>query len=834
MAASGSPADPVEVAVLGIRHHGPGSARSLLSALADFAPDQVLIEGPADADPLVGWAASPSMQPPVAILAYAPLEPRRAAFWPFATFSPEWQALTWSLAHDVPVAFCDLPAAHTLAPDAVDPPSPDLLGPDLLPDQPDQPDSDGTEPGIAGEPGRRARQPRRVVRRDPLGALAAAAGYDDAERWWDDVVESRRDAPSPFPALLEAMAELRIALPETDPVEALTEARREAYMRKTIRAAVKSGRHRIAVVCGAWHAPVLTWPLPPATADNATLRGLAKTKITTTWVPWTHQRLSAASGYGAGIASPGWYHHLWSAPDQPVARWLTAVAGALRTRDLPVSSAAVIEAVRLSETLAGLRNRPLAGLTEVNDATLSVLCDGDETALRFVTDELVVGQATGHVDPGVPTVPLEADLLATCRRLRLKREAGVKLHDLDLRKPLDQQRSVLFHRLRVLDLGWARPAESEVESRGTFRETWQSSWRPELALTVIEAAVWGTTVLTAATAKLADTTEGGTLVELTAAVERALLAELPDGLDRLLATLAQRAALDADVLHLMDALPALARAHRYGDVRGTDTTALAAVADTMVVRICAGLTPAVTGLDAESARQMRQRMDRVHHAIGLLSADRDPSSLAEPEVGADRRDDWFAVLAGMLDRSDVPSEVAGRVVRVLFDAGRIADGPQRVHRALSYGTPAGDKAAWVDGFFADGALLLIHDLELRGLVDGWVAGLSDTEFTDVLPLVRRTFSTFSPPERRLIGERLAAARSGREVPAETSSYDLVLAAPALALVDLILGTDRAGADGNAASTSARPTAGSDDRPASGPGRAAFDAAADATTPGDAR
>ncbi len=797
MAGSGGSADPVEVAVLGIRHHGPGSARSLLAALADFAPDQVLIEGPADADPLVGWAASPAMQPPIAILAYAPLEPRRAAFWPFATFSPEWQALTWALAHDVPVGFCDLPAAHTLAPEAVDPPSPDLFSPDLPaagdPDGSDPVGSETGEPGTGG-PGTGG-QPRRTVRRDPLGALAAAAGYDDAERWWDDVVESRRDAPSPFPALLEAMAELRIALPETDPTEALTEARREAYMRKTIRAAVKSGHRRIAVVCGAWHAPVLTWPLPPASADTATLRGLPKTRITTTWVPWTHQRLSAASGYGAGIASPGWYHHLWSAPDQPVARWLTAVAGALRTRDLPVSSAAVIEAVRLSETLAGLRNRPLAGLTEVNDATLAVLCDGDQTALRFVTDELVVGQATGHVDPGVPTVPLEADLLATCRRLRLKREAGVKLHDLDLRKPLDQQRSVLFHRLRVLELGWASPAESDVESRGTFRETWQSSWRPELALTVIEAAVWGTTVLTAATAKLADTTEAGSLVQLTAAVERALLAELPDGLDRLLSTLAQRAALDADVVHLMEALPALARAHRYGDVRGTDTTALAAVADTLVVRICAGLTPAVTGLDVESAREMRQRMDRVHHAIGLLGADRDPGR-TEPEDappsrtrrgGVDRSEDWFDVLAGLLDRPDVPTEIGGRVVRVLFDAGRIADGPQRVHRALSYGTSAADKAAWVDGFFADGALLLVHDLELRGLVDSWVAGLTDAEFTDVLPLVRRTFSTFSPPERRVIGERLAAARSRREAPEEASSYDLVLAGPALALVDRILG-----------------------------------------------
>ena len=764
MAASAPP--DVEVAVLGIRHHGPGSARSLLAALADLGPDQVLIEGPADADALVGWAASPQMQPPVAILAYAPSEPRRAAFWPFASFSPEWQALTWSARQQVPVAFCDLPAAHTLAPDESGAAVPDLLS-DADDDAPDD---------DAGDPD----QPRRVVRRDPLATLAAAAGYDDAERWWDDVVESRLDGSSPFPALLEAMAELRGALPETDPREARSEARREAYMRKCIRAAVKAGRRRIAVVCGAWHAPVLTWPLPPASTDNATLRGLPKTKITTTWVPWTHQRLSYASGYGAGITSPGWYHHLWSAPDRPVARWLTRVAGALRTRDLPVSSAAVIEAVRLAETLASLRSRPLAGLAEVSDATLAVLCDGDETALRFVTDELVVGQATGQVDPGVPTVPLEADLNATCRRLRLKREAGVKLHDLDLRKPIDQQRSVLFHRLRVLELGWAAPAESEVSGRGTFRETWQSSWRPELALTLIEAAVWGTTVPTAATAKLADVTDGGSLVQLTSAVERALLAELPESLRRLLDALAQRAALDADVVHLMDALPALARAHRYGDVRGTDTSALAAVAGTMVVRVCAGLAPAVLGLDPEAAREMRQRLDRVHHAIGLLAAD----DSADTRL----RDEWLDTLAGLLDRSDVPAEITGRLVRVLFDAGRIADGPVRVHRALSYGATAADKAAWVDGFFADGALLLIHDVELRGLVDEWVAGLTDDEFTDVLPLVRRTFSTFTPPERRLIGERLAAARTRGPAPVGADSYDLELAAPALAVVDQILGS----------------------------------------------
>ena len=40
-----------------------------------------------------------------------------------------------------------------------------------------------------------------------FAALAAAAGSDDAERWWDGVVESRLDSSSPFPALVEPMAE---------------------------------------------------------------------------------------------------------------------------------------------------------------------------------------------------------------------------------------------------------------------------------------------------------------------------------------------------------------------------------------------------------------------------------------------------------------------------------------------------------------------------------------------------------------------------------------------------------------------------------------------------
>jgi Family of unknown function (DUF5682) len=754
---------PVEV--FGIRHHGPGSARSLVAALTDYQPDAVLIEGPADADSLLRWVLADEMAPPLALLGYAPDHPQTAAFWPYAVFSPEWQAMIYALQRGIDVGFCDLPAAAMLARwPRRQPPDDDLEKSDAVPSE-----------TLSGPP---------VEQQDPLAVLAAAAGYDDPERWWDDLVESRLDSSSPFPLITDAMAELRMIMDQGR--DADREARREAYMRQKIREALKRGRERVAVVCGAWHAPVLRWPLPPAAADVRTLRGAPRRKITLTWVPWTHQRLASATGYGAGVASPGWYHHLWITPDRPIVRWLAKVAQALRARDLPVSSAHVIEAVRLAETLASLRGRPLAGLAEVTEATRAVLCDGDELGVRYVTDHLVIGQALGSVNQAVPTVPLEADLARSCRTLRVRREAQLRFHDLDLRRPIDQARSQLFHRLRLLGLSWIAPAESSVQSQGTFRETWESRWESEYSVAIVEASVWGTTVESAATARVEKVIDEGSLVELTQAVERCLLADLPRALNRLLATLADKAALDADVVHLMDALPALARAQRYGDVRQTDTRALRKVSEVMVVRICAGLRQAVASLDEANAAAMRRRIDNVNAAIGLLSDSINDTEDSAPAGQLDLRARWLETLGTMIDRTDVHGLLLGRIVRLLLDAERLNDVPLRLHRALSAGVPAADKAAWVDGFFADGALLLIHDAELRSLLDGWVCQLDEAQFVDMLPLLRRTFGTFAAAERQTIAERIAvgAENIDRQRPEE---FDLELAAPALATVDLILG-----------------------------------------------
>ncbi|MFI8358604.1 DUF5682 family protein [Streptomyces sp. NPDC085612] len=708
--------------LLGVRHHGPGSARAVRAALDAARPAAVLIEGPPEGDGLLAFAADPGMRPPVALLAHAADDPGRAAFWPLAEFSPEWVAIRWALEAGVPVRFMDLPAAHSLA---------------AAP----QPEEDDTD----------------AVRVDPLAVLAETAGYDDPERWWEDVVEHRGTAGAAaeplraFEVLGEAMGVLREAYGDGGHRRDLV---REAYMRQRMRAARREFGDGYAVVCGAWHVPALRARTTVA-ADRALLSGLPRTKVETTWVPWTHRRLARSGGYGAGITSPGWYAHLFASADRPVERWLTTVAGLLREEGRPVSSAHVIEAVRLAETLAAMRGRPLPGLAETLEAVRAVMCDGSDVPLALIEDRLVVGDVLGEVPDGAPVVPLQRDLTRRQRSLRLKAEAQERELELDLRKDTDTAKSLLLHRLRLLGIGWGTPTASRG-STGTFRETWRLRWEPELSVRVAEAGIWGTTVLAAATAKAeADAAGAGELGEVTALAERCLLAGLSDALPAVLRALADLAALDTDVARLAEALPALARSLRYGDVRGTDASALGAVASGLAERICVALPPAcAAGLDTDAAAGLRGHVDGVHAAVGLL---------ANGDEGL--RERWSAVLRTLAGRDTVPGVIRGRAARLLRDDGRLeaAETARLMGLALSPAAPPADAAGWIEGFAggsSGGGTLLVHDEDLLRLIDTWLSGVPEQAFTDVLPLLRRTFGAYEPGVRRILGELVRRGPGG--------------------------------------------------------------------------
>lgn len=747
--------------MLGIRHHGPGSARSVASALDELSPDCVVIEGPPELDALVPLAAHPDLTPPVAGLVYAVESPRRAAFYPFAVFSPEWVALQWSVARGVQVRFADLPAVHMLAPD------PDGSEGDDVTERDDEED-----PERNGAP----RRARGAVPLDPIGELARVASYDDPERWWEDAIEHRRDSTlDRFAMLSEAMAAVRQKAPDDTEND-----RREAAMRRVLRAAQRAGCERVAMVCGAWHAPALeegSWATQ--TADNRLLAKLPRTKVAATWVPWTAGRLAMESGYGAGVRSPGWYRHLFTTPDEDVvAGWLVQVAQALREEALDAAPASVVEAARLADALAAVRGRPSVGLSELQDATRAVLTEGSDLPLALLDRKLVVGEELGRVPDETPMVPLAADLAKQQRSLRLKPSATSSVVQLDLRRDAGLARSVLLHRLRVLGIDWAEQVSTGATT-GTFKEAWHLEWRPELAVALVEASVYGNTVAAAAEASVREQAAEADIAALATLVEDCLVADLRSALSDVVGVLAARTARQHDTLTLLRTVEPLARTCRYGSVRGADTAGLAHVLETVVVRASLGLRAACQSLDDDGAEEIRSGIEGTQRGVALL----DDPALTGP---------WHAALVRLGAETAVHGSVSGRANRMLLDAGLLSsdEAARRLSRRLSVGADATAGAAWLDGFLTGEALLLLHDDELLAVVDEWLASIPEPVFDDMLPLLRRTFSRFETGERRQIGAHLRSIGRQRG-PVSPTEIDAERGRPAMELVARLLGLEAA-------------------------------------------
>ncbi|MBG8556244.1 DUF5682 family protein [Hymenobacter guriensis] len=735
---------PTDLRLFGIRHHGPGSAASLVHALDAYQPDMLLLECPADAEAALAAATHPEMVPPVALLVYNPKQHQQASFLPFAEFSPEWQAIQWCHRHGAHLRCFDLPASMRFAQEPAESqevlPSSEPAEADLAIDAPKpERESETTVLPEADTP------PLPSPKTDPISYLAELNGYTDGERWWELRLEHAPGHADTFAVVLDMMTALReeLDLPETE--ETLL---REAFMRETLRTTLQQGYQRVAVVCGAWHAPVLR-PELLKKEDKARLKGLKKVPTAATWIPWTFERLSYASGYGAGILSPAWYELLFTVPRaEVVTHWMVRAARLLRTRDLDASAAHAIEGVRLAETLAVVRGRELPGIEELQEAAVAILGGGYAEALDLVQRELVIGERLGAVPPEQPATPLQQDLQLQQKVTRLKPEATAKTLDLDLRKELDLSRSHLLHRLRLLGIRWGEPRRAQGKA-GTFHELWELQWQPEYALNVLDAGRLGNTILAASAAKAAArAAEASDLEAVSHLLEEALQADLGPAIGTLVARLETLSAGTRDVTHLLAALPPLVNVLRYGNVRRTETAQVATVVHHLVPRLCIGLPQACTGLDYDAARQLLPRIEGTHQAIRLLQDEAQEA-------------DWYDALAVVLRNPASSGLLAGAAGRLLFDAHQLAPeaAATALGLALAPAQPTDYATAWIEGFLSGSGLLLLHHRPLFDLLNDWLGDLPEDTFREIVPLLRRAFTDFSLPERRQL---LDLSRQGHQ------------------------------------------------------------------------
>lgn len=783
--------------ILGIRHHGPGSARSICNALAQIQPDCILVEGPPDANANIAQISHVDFAPPVALLVHTPIQKEdrpQSAFYPFAEFSPEWQALRYAVQQNIAVEFMDLPCMHRFALERQWQEELEQKIAEQALSAENQNESESNEDDELEDEAQQVQQDAILeyqrIRHDPIFVLAQQAGYTDSERFWEHLIEQQPHAGEMFSAINHVMTEVReyseSLLPED--LELSTEQKleqyREAYMRKIIRQAQKQGFENIVVICGAWHAPVLADLKSTNKTDTALLKGLPKNKIETAWIAWTHGRLSRASGYGAGVEAVGWYAHLWQHyqtafqgqvdTEKLSIDWLSKFAHALRQAGHDASSAQIIDAVQLIQSLLQLRGRHIPDLDDLFEVIQSVLHHGVELP-QPVLNALLRDEKLGKVPDELITLPLQQDFLKQVKHFRLKLEAPHKQITLDLRETFDLAKSQFLHQTRLLNVAWAELEDSN-RSQGSFKEIWTLSWQPESSLYLNEMSIWGSSILTATQYylehKVKATEDIASIAQL---LENVLLSGLDKSLSYTLQKLDELTSQNHDPHVILDTLKPLINVMRYGSVRQIATAHLQQVIEHLSIRLMLSLPSYSLQLNPDMAQEFTPKLQLLHDLLQQL----DQVALL---------DLWHETLHKLLQQEQMQGYLHGYCVRLAKSLQLIDqnDVQQYLSRALSLGQTMEHSAAWFEGFLTGQALLLIHEIELWQIVNTWIKQIPEEQFIDLLPILARTAASFEPAEAQQILQKVSHTEQKTETSFIESQLDLQRANEVLAYLHAYL------------------------------------------------
>ncbi|WP_409342772.1 DUF5682 family protein [Paenibacillus sp. MBLB4367] len=731
--------------IFGIRHLSPGGAVHLRAFLDEVRPSLVLVEGPSDASGLIEQLTSRGVVPPVAILAYTDQLPVRTLLYPFASYSPEYQAFQWAAENGAQAAFIDLPSDAAVA----------LYGKRTF----------GGE-GLPEEQ-REERQSGLLAyyRRQQAvyGRIAELAEEPDYESYWERHFEHNMNKDAYRSAILEFSRQMRGLSEreehEFDPGETAVNAVREAYMRRQIREAIESGcpADRIVVVTGAFHASALALSEPGMT--DAALRKLPRSSTKLTLMPYSYYKLSTHSGYGAGNPAPAYYELMWACMRhgdlaKMPSLYMSQVAAHLRAEGTFRSTASVIEGVRLAESLASLHGGSLPTWKDLRDAAAVCLGFGELSSISEALARTDVGTAIGSLPEGVSQTPIQDDLNRHLKRLKLDKYKSAVAADLelDLRENrrvkseeaafIDLHRSVFLHRLALLDIDFAKK-QGIRQDGATWAEHWVLRWSPETEIQLVESTLKGETVELAAAFVIGERLERcGDIREASRIVRAACECGLPEAMEQARQTL-QRLAVDAgSFAQIAAAARELSVLIRYGDIRKADTASLVPLMQQLFLRGALLLVDAAA-CSEEASNEILAAMNEMH----AVSQD-------FPEEVDDGQ--WLKGLWELASRDDRNARLSGFAFAILLERNQVGSEQtaQEVSRRLSPGIPADLGAGWFEGLSMRNRYALLSRAGLWEQLDTYISSLDGEQFRRSLLFLRRAFGSFEPREKAAIAEML--------------------------------------------------------------------------------
>lgn len=709
-----------EPVYFGVRHLSPAAAFHVRKALDDVQPKLVLVEGPSDLTDQMQWLCDSRTEYPVAILAYTKAAPVRTILYPLAIYSPEVQAILWAHEHNVPCKFMDLPSSVFLA---------------------------------MQEMQTQEQEEQQLMSTESVYHRLEVLTGEEHDTFWErnfEQTDNYHVACNTFGKELRAAS-------QDDTARAAENTIREAYMKRVICDAIKKGvpGSKVFCVCGAYHVEGLKENSPMTDAE---VKKLPRADSTATLMPYSYYRLSSRSGYGAGNKAPSYFQLLWDGLNgeglQSVSStYLVKLAAAHRNAGNIVSSAEVIEAVRLAEVLAQMRNSRFPALQDLKDAAITAMGHGNLSELAVAFADTEIGKTIGYLPEGVARTSVQEDFYRQLKKMKLERFRSAELQrlDLDLRENLkvksqeaallDLHRSFFLHRLRVLGIHFANALQSK-QTQANWGEYWELRWTPEVEIEVVESSLLGDTIEGAAAFALKERAEQATTIDQAAAIfQDAFLCGVPAAAEYVLTVLQSLSVDSAALTEVAATADKLSLVVRHGDLRRFDSAPVIPLIEQLFLRANLTLEDACN-CDAKAAGAVTQAMDR----LNTLQLNHDFLDQIA----------WVSLLERISDRDNLNTKCSGFAMAILLERGIATEDllSRELSRRLSPGVPADLGAGWFEGLAGKNRYALIARLSLWRHLSDYLDSLDEDTFRRALVFLRRAFADFTSSEKSDIAENL--------------------------------------------------------------------------------
>ena len=703
----------------GIRHFSPAGAYFLRQFLDEVKPSLVLIEGPADFDFLIDDIVSKKLVPPFAIMAYTKEAPIDTILYPFAEYSPEYQAILWARENNTECHFFDLESDI-------------ILGLEKR-------DDETKEEEIISET-----NPKKSIE-------------TDMEGFWERTLEQSEDMHA-YRAGSALFGESIRKDTNSDDKSFIRDTVRESFMKRKIKEYIEKGfdTEKIVAITGAFHTSAIE-SLEGAMSDKE-YKALVRRESNVTLMPYSYYRLSKRTGYGAGNAAPAYYELLWQGflngdITYHERKYLSSLAKYMREHGGIVSSAQVIEATRLARELAVIRGGSVPTLEDLKDASITCMGGGSfgEMAMGFA--ETDIGKKIGSVPQDAMQTSIQSDFTSKLKQLKLEKykELVATPLQLDLRENLrvksvesaflDLNRSFFLYRLVVLGIDFAKIKRSNQDN-ATWAENWILQWTPEAEIQIVESVLKGDTIADAVAFVLSERLlEATKISEIAEVIEDAFNCGLPkivEGAKRSLDEMTNGAIAMCDIA---DTVSKLSNMILFGDIRKLDREPLIPIVKRLCIRASLMLV-GESACDDIAAASLAEDIQKIHNVF--MVQDFLDESL------------WFDKLTELSNRDDLNTKISGLATAILLDAGKIDEPTLRkeVSRRLSIGMPAELGANWFAGLSMRNHYALIGRLTLWESLSEYMDTLDEEEFRRSAVFLRRAFVEYSAKEKDMIAENL--------------------------------------------------------------------------------